>query len=121
MNLGVVRRLFRDALPLLVILTVGTLATECLFVFVIGEFGKQDQIVWMRVEFVQRMMKTLLGAELTPDTSATGMMSFGLTHPLIYAMCWAFVLTTGTRIPASEVERGTADLLLTLPISRTRL
>ncbi|MCB9868017.1 MAG: hypothetical protein H6816_15430 [Phycisphaerales bacterium] len=119
MNRALLRRLIGDSFGLLALLTGATLATELAFMAVLREFSQQDHVVWMRVEFVQRMLRALLGAELTPDTSATGLMALGFTHPLIYAFSWSYLLTAATRIPAAEIERGTADLLLTLPVART--
>jgi hypothetical protein len=118
MNGALAWRFWRDGLVLLVILGAAITATEVLLMGALGEFSTQELATWMRVEFVQRIMKTFLGADLTPDISATGFMALGFTHPLIYALIWTFILTAATRVPAAEVERGTSDLLYTLPLSR---
>jgi ABC-2 type transport system permease protein len=111
-------RFFRDGLPLLLLLAAATAGAEMMFMGALGEFSDQDRMFWMEIEFVRRIMQTLLGAELTPDVSATGLMSFGFSHPLIYAFSWSYILTAATRVPAAEIERGTADLLLALPVTR---
>lgn len=118
MNAGILRRTFLDALLPLLILGGATVLTELALMAVMGEFSRQDQMVLLRQPFIQRFIKTLLGAELTAELSATGVMSLGLTHPLVYALSWSFILTVATRIPAAEIERGTADLLFTLPVTR---
>lgn len=121
MNRGLCRQFFQDAFPLLLGLTAATMLTELLLMAVMGEFSQQDQMTLLRQPFIQRFLKTLLGAELTADLSATGLISLGFTHPIIYALSWSFILSVGTRVPAGEIERGTADLLLTLPVSRSVL
>jgi ABC-2 type transport system permease protein len=121
MNAAVTIRLLRDGRLTLILLTMGVMLCEVLFMTVLGEFGRQGQMQWMQQEFVQRIMRTFLGAELTPDMSPTGLMCLGFSHPLIYALAWSFILSSGTRMPAGEIDRGTADLLLTLPLTRTAL
>jgi ABC-type transport system involved in multi-copper enzyme maturation permease subunit len=39
-------------------------------------------------------------------------------HPVALAILWAHAAITTTRIPAGEVDRGTVDVLLGLPMSR---
>jgi ABC-type transport system involved in multi-copper enzyme maturation permease subunit len=56
-------------------------------------------------------------ADLTPAT----LMTIGLAHPLLYALTWTLLLTTCTRVISGEIERGTAELLLTLPTSRAAM
>ncbi|HVZ94721.1 MAG TPA: ABC transporter permease subunit, partial [Phycisphaerales bacterium] len=42
-------------------------------------------------------------------------------HPVVLAVTWAHSIIWGTRIPAAELERGTIDVLMGLPVSRARL
>jgi ABC-type transport system involved in multi-copper enzyme maturation permease subunit len=42
-------------------------------------------------------------------------------HPVVLALVWAHAIISSTRIPAGEVDRGTADVLLSLPVSRWEL
>jgi ABC-2 type transport system permease protein len=39
-------------------------------------------------------------------------------HPIVLALLWAQEIIFCTRVPAGEVDRGTVDLLLSLPVSR---
>jgi ABC-type transport system involved in multi-copper enzyme maturation permease subunit len=39
-------------------------------------------------------------------------------HPVPLALVWAHAIFSCTRVPAGEVDRGTADVLLSLPVSR---
>src|SRR4030095_12112181 len=59
--------------------------------------------------------------ELSKDISVTAIVTLGFAHPFLFATTWAFLITVGTRVLVAEFDRGTADLLLTLPTSRIGL
>lgn len=117
MNLGIIRKTTRDTLVLLLIVILGITAFEMLLVGMIGEFYEDSQL-WLQKTFVQRFVKAMLGAELGVNAGAMGFVAIGFAHTLLYALTWALLLTTCSRVIAAEIEQGTADLLLTLPVSR---
>ena len=47
------------------------------------------------------------------------MMALVWIHPVVLALIWTHAIWAGTRVPVSEIDRGTIDVLLTMPISRT--
>ena len=47
--------------------------------------------------------------------------SIGWVHPVVLAITWAHAIICCTRVPAGEVDRGTIDVLLGLPVSRWNL
>ena len=47
--------------------------------------------------------------------------SIGWVHPVVLAITWVDAIIATTRVPAAEVDRGTIDVLLGLPISRFNL
>lgn len=118
MNAALIRKLARDSLPLYAITLVGVLLLETLIVGVFNELAADMQKVLLGAAFIRRFVTAIMGAELGEQISPTGMMAFGFAHPVLYALIWSYLLTTITRVLVGEIERGTADLLLTLPISR---
>jgi ABC-2 type transport system permease protein len=40
------------------------------------------------------------------------------THGVVLTLAWAVIIATTSRVTAGEIEKGTADLLLTLPVTR---
>jgi len=82
-----------------------------------GEFAEEITGIW-KIGFVRRFVQVLVGADLFANLTPTTIMTVGLAHPLLYVLTWSLLLTTCSRIIAGEIDRGTADLLLTLPISR---
>ncbi len=117
MNRAIVIKTTRDTLPLLGAVTAGLILLEMAFVGVFGEFVKEMEFIWTHPLF-QRFARMLVGADLGEEATVTALLAFGFAHPLLFAMTWTFILAYGTRVIAGEIERGTADLLLALPVTR---
>lgn len=115
------RKTARDTAALLVIVVLGILLFECLIVRALGEFAEEITEIWFSHPFLTNLVKALVGADLAENITATSLMTIGFAHPLLYALVWGFVLATCTRVIGGEIDRGTADLLLSLPISRARV
>jgi ABC-2 type transport system permease protein len=73
----------------------------------LGSIGDDDRIEWMR----------RLGLTKAP-TSAEIMMAFW-NHPFFLILIAIWSISRGSAAVAAEVERGTMDLILSRPISRT--
>lgn len=119
MNPAVISKTFRDSRLLFVISLLGITLLELLFVVALSEFFEDMKKLWVQRTFIQRFVKMFLGTSFQADFTLTGMMCIGFAHPILMGLLWSFLLTTCTRVFAAETERGTADLLLTLPLSRT--
>jgi ABC-type transport system involved in multi-copper enzyme maturation permease subunit len=119
--LAIMLKTYRDARLLLLLLVLAILIFEFMFLFAVGNFAGDAMQMWTRFPFVLRMMSALLGSELSKDISVTAIATLGFAHPFLYATTWAFLITVGTRVLVAEFDRGTADLLMTLPVSRAGL
>jgi len=75
--------------------------------------GVLDEIL-----FARSMLTALLGTELGDEISARTMQAFLWVHPVVLALVWAHEITFCTRMPAGEIDRGTIDIRLGLPVSR---
>ena len=71
-----------------------------------------------QVPFVRSMLTALLGTELGNQINARTMQAFLWVHPVVLALLWAHEIALCTRMPAGEIDRGTIDVLLSLPVSR---
>lgn len=118
MNIAVVRKTLRDSLPLLLITAAGIILFEAIFVRVMSDLAAELLRFWTRQPGLKRMIQLLIGGEIDLDISATGLITIGMAHPLLFALTWAFILTGTSRVISAEIDRGTADVLLGLPLSR---
>ncbi|MBU0637930.1 MAG: ABC transporter permease [Planctomycetes bacterium] len=121
MSLAIVRKTFRDTLWVFLLLTLAIVAFEMLFVRAMSVFAGEITEIWFSKEALRRLIQMMVGADLAENATPTGLMTVGFAHPLLYAFTWTLILTICTRVIAGEIDRGTADLLLTLPISRASL
>jgi hypothetical protein len=120
-NAALVKKTGRDALLLWVAAAVAILLFEYLLVAALSEFADEITELWFRRAFLKSFVKALVGADLAEDLTATSLVTIGFSHPLLYTFVWGFLLATCTRVVGGEIDRGTADLLLALPISRARV
>lgn len=120
MNRAVLRKTFREYRLLLSATVLGIILLEVFLVRAILDTERDLDKVrpMLELPLVRNLVRLALGADLLEDVSSTALMTFGLGHPLLYALAWTLLLTIATGVIAGEIGRGTADLLLTLPVSR---
>lgn len=118
MNQGLMRKSAREVWLGTLLFAVALGVTEALLSFVIptllSTYGEQI----LQMEFVQRIIAALLGLPPTTTVSAVMAVAFPWVHPVVLAILWITAIWLGTRIPVGEIDRGTVDILLSLPISR---
>ncbi len=118
MNAAIVKRSFRDGAWILALVFVAVVGFEMLYVVAIDNVAEDLLQLWRRIPIIQKMLEMLAGVNIDEDVSITSLMSLGMVHPFLLAACWALLITSGTRGTVRELDAGTADLLLTLPVSR---
>jgi ABC-2 type transport system permease protein len=72
----------------------------------------------LQLDFVRAIMLAMLGAEVAERIGPQMFQSMAWVHPVVLALVWAHTLVCCTRVPAGEVDRGTIDVFLGLPVSR---
>ena len=94
------------------------LAVKALLTYVLPQiYGGLDG-VFDQIPFAKSMLTALLGTELGDEITARTMQAFLWVHPVVLALVWAHEIALCTRMPAGEIDRGTIDVLLGLPVSR---
>ena len=121
MNRGIMLKAARELLPITIMLGVVGLAAEGILAYVLPTFSGQFTQGMMRVEFVKNIIKAMLGTDLAEGIDLTTFGSIPWVHPVLLAIVWAHAIVCCTRVPAGEVDRGTIDVLLGLPVSRWNL
>lgn len=118
MNRGLIIRAFRELWPTTLVLGLVLMGVEAALAFVLTKFGAQMSQDWLQLDFARGIMQAMLGTEIADRIGPQMYQSMAWVHPVVLALVWAHALGCCTRVPAGEVDRGTADVLLGLPVSR---
>ncbi len=91
---------------------------QILFARVIPRFFKEFSEHILQVSFVRNIIQALLGTPIDSSLGPNALGSLAWAHPIVLTLVWANAIVVCTRMPAGEVDRGTIDVLLSLPVSR---
>lgn len=100
---------------------LGMFLFQLLLGLILPTFQKEFSDKLMQVDFLQKIIAALLGAEVGTFVASTALAMLGWVHPFVLALVWTHAIVACTRFPAGELERGTLDILLSLPVSRAAL
>jgi ABC-type transport system involved in multi-copper enzyme maturation permease subunit len=118
---AIIRRTWHDSRWLFAAAAIAILFFEPLFIRAISDLDLEVLTRLLKLPFVRTMLATFLGADLSGAISATALASFGFSHPFLFMVTGALVMAECTRTIAGEIDRGSADVWLSLPASRTSL
>src|SRR6266550_4290890 len=118
MSRGLIVRALRELWPTTLVLGLVLIGVEAMLGFVLPKFGSQMAQEWLQMEFARGIMQAMLGTEIVERIGPRMFQAMAWVHPVPLALTWAHALLCCTRVPAGEVDRGTADVLLGLPVSR---
>ena len=74
-----------------------------------------------KMPMVKPLLTALLGVDPGDQVSAQLSQAFLWVHPTVLTLLWAHEVMYCSRMPAGEIDRGTADFLLCLPVSRFKV
>src|SRR5580765_3896870 len=118
MNRGLILRALRELWPMTLLLGLVLMGVEAALAFVLPKFGAQMTQEWLQMDFARGIMQAMLGTEIADRIGTQMFEAMAWVHPVALALTWAHAIVSCTRVPAGEVDRGTADVLLGLPVSR---
>lgn len=118
MNRGLINKSVREIWSVTLLCGLGIMAFEVLLGYVLRTFQAEIAELWPHVEFVQRILQALVGTEISDNIGPGVFRTIPWVHPLVLALLWGYEIAVCTRVPAGEVDRGTVDALLGLPVSR---
>src|SRR3972149_5464441 len=119
MNLGLIYKAVRETWASTLWFATGIFVFELVLGLILPAFQKEFSDKFLQLEFMQKILAALLGAELGKVMGPAVLSMIGWVHPLVLALVWAQAIVVCTRVPAGEVDRGTLDVLLALPVTRT--
>ncbi len=119
---GLVEKAVRETWRTTLLLGAGLIGVELLLTYVLP-FFQDDSIVATitKIPFVRALMSALMGVNIAADDGVDLLLVLPWAHPIVLTLSFAHVAIQLSRVPAGEVDRGTADLLLTLPASRAMI
>ncbi len=91
------------------------------FMFATNSLPMEQTKVWMDVPWIKSLITSLMGSDITGVLTPSGMATFSFTHPVMLAIMIAVVFSMASAGLVGEIDRGTIDLLASLPISRSRI
>lgn len=121
MNRGLLIKGVREAWLMTVLTGLGLMAFETVVAYTFWSYRDMLTSDLMQIDFLKNAISTLVGADTSRAFGPDALSALAWTHPIVLALAWAQAITLCTRIPAGEIDRGTVDILLGLPISRWEL
>jgi ABC-2 type transport system permease protein len=115
---GVWLKIVRETWLATLMFSVALLLAEVLLNLVLPQILDQMDDMMARMPFMRDMIAALLGIDIEGEITAQLMQAFVWVHPTVLALLWAYETMFCTRYPAGEIDRGTIDVLLALPVSR---
>ena len=74
-----------------------------------------------KMPMMKPLITALLGVDPGEQMSSQLSQAFLWVHPTVLTLTWAHEVMYCSRMPAGEIDRGTADFLLCLPVSRWKV
>ncbi|MBI4604092.1 MAG: ABC transporter permease subunit [Planctomycetes bacterium] len=121
MNRGLLLKSARELWPATVLFGLAIGLVEAVLAYVLPTFQEQLAAQWGQLRFLQGLIRAMLGTEAAGALGPDMLLSIAWVHPVVLALAWGHAIVVATRVPAGEVDRGTVDLLLGLPVSRWEL
>jgi ABC-2 type transport system permease protein len=121
LNRGLLDKSIREVWPMTLIISGGLLTLEILFARVLPTFYKNLSETVLQIEFIRQIIASYLGAEAAAVIGPAAMSAMVWVHPIVLTLVWVQAISVCTRVPAGEVDRGTIDVLLSLPVTRTNV
>ncbi len=118
MNAGLLNKSLREALAVIVICCIGIMLFEGLVSYIFWSYEDEFTSSIGQIEFVQNFINTMVGERGGGTIGPGTLKSLAWVHPLVLSIVFALEITLCTRMPAGEIDRGTIDVLLALPVSR---
>ena len=122
MNRGLILKSLRELAPVTAIMGAVAMLVAGIVTFVLARFQDQFSAQLLQLPFIRSMIAAMVGAE-NPAGELGVEMFAGIpwVHPVVLAFVLGHAVVCCTRIPAGEVDRGTIDVLLGMPVSRWRV
>jgi beta-exotoxin I transport system permease protein len=118
---GLIEKTFRETFGATVAFAVGFAVAEGLLAYAIPTMILPYGDQFLQMKFLQPFLIGLLGERVEGAFERNAVVTLAWVDPVVFAIVWAHAIWFCSRVPAGEIDRGTIDVLLGLPVSRTRV
>ncbi|HIE98004.1 MAG TPA: hypothetical protein EYG03_07040 [Planctomycetes bacterium] len=118
---GLLRKIFLEVRWPVLFLAIGLALVMALLTGLLPKVLGDIDKVFEKLPFVKPLITALLGMDPGDAFTAQMMQAFLWVHPTVLSLLWAHELMYCSRMPAGEIDRGSVDFLLGLPVSRWKL
>jgi len=115
---GIALKAAYEAWPATLMCGLLLLGVEAILAYVIPTFQAQFSESLMQIKFVQTFVGAMLGVDASQQLGVEAFTAYPWVHPVVLALIWTHALVCTTRMPVGEIDRGTVDVTLTLPVTR---
>ena len=117
-NHAIFLKTLRDSISIVILCAIAIMAFQVVFAWAMLEMGTDLLEFVSKVPFLTKIFEISFGIKVDGEVSVNILFAVCFTHAVVLALAWSNVVAIATRISAGEVEKGTADLLLSLPVTR---
>ena len=118
MNRGIMLKAVIELWPVTLLCGLLLAAAEAALAYVIPTFQAQWSQSLSQVGFLQDFVSAMLGVKVADQLGPEAFTAFPWVHPVVLSIVWAHALLCCTQTPSGEIDRGTADVTMTLPVTR---
>ena len=115
---GLILKTLKETLFVTLAFALGLALAEGLLAYVIPTMILPYADQFLEMKFLQPFLVGLLGEDIAGALDPSSVISLAWVDPVVFAIIWAHAIWYATRGPAGEIDRGTADFLFGLPVSR---
>ncbi|MEE8458228.1 MAG: ABC transporter permease subunit [Phycisphaerales bacterium] len=118
MNRGLLAKSIHEAWLVTVLLSAALMLIEGILSYVLPTVMQDFSATLLQLPFFRTIIQALLGADVGDQLVPQTFVAIAWVHPTVLALVWTQAIVFCTRVPAGEIDRGTIDMLLGLPVSR---
>ena len=118
MNRGLLTKALREVWFGTLLFGMALFLIEFVFSIVLPRYMEQFTSQLNQIPFFRTIVKALIGVDVGEQIGPLAFISIAWVHPVPLALMWAHEIIFCTRTPVGEIDRGTIDVVLSLPVSR---
>jgi len=119
--IGLLRKTFIETRGPVLLFALGLAIIMSLLTAVLPKVLGDIDKLFSNLPLLKPVLTALLGVDVNGGVTAHMMQAFLWVHPTVLSLIWAHELMYCSRMPAGEIDRGSVDFLLGLPVSRWKL